>query len=101
LVADQSVDDFVAGTSERTVLVRTPSADEVARVLVANGASVHTDESGALIVSGMESLEVGKLAAADGLALEELTPQRVSLEEAFVDLTRDSVEYHTAEGTGR
>ncbi|TCO59629.1 ATP-binding cassette domain-containing protein [Actinocrispum wychmicini] len=98
LVADSSLRDFVEESSERTVLVRTPFVDEFARLLLANGADVRTDQAGVLIVSGMDSIEVGKLAAADGVVLAELTPQRTSLEEAFMELTRDSVEYNVDEG---
>jgi ABC-2 type transport system ATP-binding protein len=48
-------------------------------------------------VSGMDSADVGRLAAAHGIILFELTPIRASLEEAFMDLTRESVEFHTTE----
>ena len=47
----------------------------------------------------MDSAEVGRLAAAHGIALSELTPVRASLEEAFMELTRDSVEYQAAGAT--
>jgi ABC-2 type transport system ATP-binding protein len=57
------------------------------------------DEGDSLVVSGMEIADIGDLAAAKGLTLHELSPQRGSLEEAFIQLTGDSVEYHAAVST--
>ena len=54
-----------------------------------------------LEVIGMSSDDIGNLAAANAIALHELTPQQASLEEAFMTLTRDSVEYHTSETATR
>jgi ABC-2 type transport system ATP-binding protein len=51
-------------------------------------------------VSGMDSAQIGELAAANGAVLHELSPQRGSLEEAFIQLTGDSVEYHAGLGNG-
>lgn len=93
LVADTAVSELVRG--EGTVLVRTPDAG-FARLLVTAGATVREGAEASLVVSGLTSGEVGKLAAYHGVALAELTPQRVSLEDAFMDLTRDSVEYEGA-----
>ncbi len=50
-------------------------------------------------ITGMDSAEVGRLAAAHGIALSELIPVRASLEEAFMELTQDSVEYQAAGAT--
>ena len=55
-------------------------------------------DDGALVVTGMEPAQVGDLAAEAGLALHELTPVRASLEEAFMELTHDSVEYRAGVG---
>ncbi|WP_406290146.1 ABC transporter ATP-binding protein [Embleya sp. NBC_00896] len=101
LVADTGLEEFIEQSSTRTVLVRTPFADYFARVLTASGAKVLIDDTGALVVSNMDSLEIGRRAAADGVQLAELTPQRTSLEEAFMELTRDSVEYNVTEGAVR
>ncbi|SEF20116.1 ABC-2 type transport system ATP-binding protein [Amycolatopsis pretoriensis] len=93
LVADTAVSELVRG--EGTVLVRTPDAG-FARLLATAGATVREGAEAALVVSGLTSGEIGKLAAYHGVALAELTPQRVSLEDAFMNLTRDSVEYEGA-----
>jgi ABC-2 type transport system ATP-binding protein len=93
LIADSSLADFVETRSVQTVLVRTPFADAFQRVLRANGAQVQPGGPEELVVSGMEAIEIGKLAAASDVVLAELTPQRSSLEEVFTELTNDSVEY--------
>ena len=93
LVADTGVSELVRG--EGTVLVRTPDPG-FARLLATAGATVREGIEASLVVSGMTSGEIGKLAAYHGVALAELTPQRVSLEDAFMELTKDSVEYEGA-----
>jgi ABC-2 type transport system ATP-binding protein len=57
------------------------------------GVSVAGDERGALEISGLSAEQVGEIAAADHVVLHELTPVQVSLEDAFMDLTREEVEY--------
>ncbi|MET9000299.1 ATP-binding cassette domain-containing protein [Amycolatopsis sp. NPDC004169] len=95
LVADTAVRELVRG--EGTVLVRTPEPG-FARLLVTAGAAVREGTEAALVVSGLTSVEIGKLAAYHGVALAELTPQRVSLEDAFMELTKDSVDYQESAG---
>jgi ABC-2 type transport system ATP-binding protein len=97
MIADTSVDEFMRSNTDGTVVVRTAAADELTAHLGRAGATVRRGTESALIVSGLDSTEIGKLAAFHGLALSELTPQRTSLEDAFMELTRDSVEY----GAGR
>ncbi|GLZ01840.1 ATP-binding cassette domain-containing protein [Actinoplanes sp. NBRC 103695] len=93
LIADTSMDALVTGGGQGTVLVRTPDRAVFARRLVAAGAAVRESLESSLIVSGLSSAEIGALAATHGAVLSELTPQRASLEDAFMELTRDSVEY--------
>jgi len=101
LIADVSVDEFVNQASSDIVHVRSPQAERL-RDLVA-GPTVQAALVGAnrLEVIGMSSDDIGNLAAANAIALHELTPQQASLEEAFMILTRDSVEYHTSETATR
>ena len=75
------------------MLVRTPDPGALARRLVTAGATVRDGLEASLVVSGMTGEEIGKLAAYHGVVLSELTPQRASLEDAFMELTKDSVEY--------
>ncbi|HEV2779055.1 MAG TPA: ABC transporter ATP-binding protein [Actinophytocola sp.] len=93
LIAQSSTEEFVAKATENTVLVRSPQLAALRTALGRAGVSVR-DEGAGLIVSGMDSAEIGELAAANGAVLHELSPQRGSLEEAFIQLTGDSVEYH-------
>jgi ABC-type multidrug transport system ATPase subunit len=103
LTADTSVDEFVRSSSRQSVHVRSPQAAELAARCREAGATVVGPDAGAgpdvIGITGMDSAEVGKLAAAHGIALSELTPVRASLEEAFMELTRDSVEYQAAGAT--
>jgi ABC-2 type transport system ATP-binding protein len=96
LIADCGIARFIEQNSAEAVLVRSPSAQPLASVLLAAGASVDV-EGDALIVSGLAGSRVAELAAREGIAVHELTARRPSLEEAFMALTRDSVEYAGAE----
>ncbi|MFT9821179.1 hypothetical protein ACMZ42_27040, partial [Lysinibacillus sp. NPDC056185] len=67
-------------------------------LLDASGVSVTAgSEAGQLLVEGLGSRDIGRVAAAHDIALVELTPRGISLEEAFMELTRDSAEYVTAD----
>jgi ABC-2 type transport system ATP-binding protein len=96
LIADTSVADFLRHASGNVVRVRSPQADEL-RARLASGAdvSVESVEPGLLEVTGLTAAQIGDAAAEYGIALHELTPQQASLEEAFMDLTRDDVEFKT------
>ncbi|MGW1347426.1 ABC transporter ATP-binding protein [Kribbella sp. NPDC002412] len=96
LIADMGMADLMHANGEGTVLVRTPDPGSFARLLTTSGAAVRDGLEGSLVVSGMSGEEIGKLAAYHGIALSELTPQRASLEDAFMELTKDSVEYQGA-----
>jgi ABC-2 type transport system ATP-binding protein len=95
LIADTSVDEFIQSSAEQSVLVRTPDPAALAAQLTAIGAAVTGAAGGGLEVTGVTAVTVGEVAARNGVVLHELTPQRASLEEAFMELTKDSVEYHT------
>jgi ABC-2 type transport system ATP-binding protein len=96
LIADTSMSEFTRSRGEGTVLVRTEHADELARQLTAAGGAVRLGLEGSLIVSALDSAEIGRLASFHGVALSELTPQAPSLEDVFMEMTRDSVEYEGA-----
>ncbi|MFB4315167.1 ABC transporter ATP-binding protein [Actinomadura sp. 21ATH] len=96
LIADTGMSAFLRANGEGTVLVRTPDPAPFAHRLTAAGATVRDGLEGSLVVSGMTGEEIGRLAAYHGVALSELTPQRPSLEDAFMELTKDSVEYQGA-----
>ena len=94
VIADTTVAGFVARASaDSAVHVRSPNATALAEVLRADGA--RTDRTGIdmLNVHGMATERVGELASEHAITLYELTPQRASLEDAYLALTRDAVEY--------
>lgn len=96
LIADTSVEEFVSrASSDAPVRVRTPQATELRDALAAPGVVIAGDERGVLEVRGASAQRIGEAAAAGGIVLHELTPLQASLEDAFMRLTQDAVEYHT------
>jgi ABC-2 type transport system ATP-binding protein len=94
LIAQSSTEEFIHAASENTVKVRSPHLGKLRALLNGEADALHDDEN-SLIVSGLDIERIGEIAAANQLVLHELSPQRGSLEEAFMQLTGDSVEYHT------
>jgi len=94
-ITQGTVDELTA-SADGTVLVR--SADNVAlrRLLETSGTTVDSANDGTMTVRGTSAEAVGTAALAAGIAIFELTPQRASLEEVFMDLTADAVEYASA-----
>jgi ABC-2 type transport system ATP-binding protein len=103
LVADMPIDQFVRQSSHGDVLVRSPAAPTLAVLLHRRGATVTPHADGALAVTGLDAEAIGDLAAAHHLTVHELTPRRASLEDAFMELTRDHADYHAgpAADTGK
>jgi ABC-2 type transport system ATP-binding protein len=93
LIADTSVDEFVSRASGNVVRVRSPQADDLVSLLAATGVTIVAVEPGVLEVTGLTAPQIGEAAAGHRIVLHELMPQQVSLEEAFMDLTRDDVEF--------
>jgi ABC-2 type transport system ATP-binding protein len=97
LLADLSMADFIRQNSRSYVRVRTPERERFLDVL--RSANLTAMETGdALELDGVGAPQVGELAARHGLVLHELSPQQASLEEAFMRLTAESVEYHAHSG---
>jgi len=94
LIADCSMSEFIAGSSGAAVRVRTPMPDDLVKAVTAGGAITTTDGDGAIEVHGMTAAAVGDIAFEQGIRLHELTVVRASLEEAFMELTAGSVEFH-------
>ena len=93
LIADTSVADFVAMSGPRAVRLVTPDGTALTSALTEAGATVGPGDGRALAVEGLTASQIGDVAARDGLRIHELTPVAASLEEAFMELTQDEVEY--------
>ncbi|APE22906.1 MULTISPECIES: ABC transporter ATP-binding protein [Streptomyces] len=94
LLADTTVDALVRASGGAAVKVVTPEPDRLRDLLPGAGITVEAPDT--LLVTGPDAPEIGRTAAAHGLPLHELTPQAASLEQAFMALTHDSVEYQGA-----
>ncbi|MFE0414634.1 ABC transporter ATP-binding protein [Streptomyces tendae] len=98
LLADTSMAEFIAENSRSYVRIRTPQREQLLDALHGAGVTVVEAADGVLEVDGDKSEAVGELAAREQIVLHELSPQRASLEEAFMQLTAESVEYHAHDG---
>ncbi|MFG3107610.1 ABC transporter ATP-binding protein [Streptomyces tendae] len=98
LLADTSMAEFIAENSRSYVRIRTPQREQLLDALHGAGVPVVEAADGVLEVDGDKSEAVGELAARQQIVLHELSPQRASLEEAFMQLTAESVEYHAHDG---
>jgi ABC-2 type transport system ATP-binding protein len=108
LIAECSTEEFIARSSDRSVLVRTPDPPRLADLITAAGGKVtgdqraeagetgRSDGMNALAVTGLSAPRIGELAASAGIVLHELTP-RATLEEAFLEVTSGSLEFGVQE----
>jgi ABC-2 type transport system ATP-binding protein len=93
LIADCTVDEFIAADSQPSVRVRTPQPEELTRLVTAVGGTIRDDGEGAVVVSGLETGRIWDLAFENAVRLDELASVHVSLEQAFMELTAESVEF--------
>ena len=93
LIAQTGVGELLASRSDGRVHVRTPQITEVMAALAGAGGTVTSTGSDALVVTGLDPERIAEIVSEQGLRLEELYRERASLEDAFIDLTRDAVEY--------
>jgi ABC-2 type transport system ATP-binding protein len=100
LIAETSVADFVARSGRGAVKLITPDPATFTSALTAAGARVGDGDGGSLTVEGLTAPEIGDLAQRDGLRVHELAPIEASLEDAFMELTQDEVEYRPLMMTG-
>jgi ABC-2 type transport system ATP-binding protein len=97
IIADCTVQEFIDQNSQLAVRVRTPDATDAAKLaqaVVAEGGKAVADGDNALLVTELAMDRIGDVAFANGIRVHELSPLQASLEQAFLELTRDSVEYH-------
>ncbi len=102
ILADTSMAGFIAMSSQHRVVVVSPDAAALRDALAAPGVMITSSSANQLEIDGLEAARVGEAAARHGLVLHQLTDVAPSLEEAFMELTADAVDYHgssTAEGS--
>jgi ABC-2 type transport system ATP-binding protein len=96
LIADTSVEEFVRRASGSLVRVRSPQASQLRELLNGSDVTVASDEPGMLEIAGLTAEQIGETAAANGIVLHELMPLQASLEDAFMELTREDLEFKAA-----
>ena len=95
IIADAPVQEIIAGTRQVRTLVRTSAATQLSALLAGNGVTVDQNEQETLEVTGLDSRQIAQVALDNRVLVYELTPQHSSLEDAYFDLTKDEVEYHS------
>jgi ABC-2 type transport system ATP-binding protein len=99
LLRDGPTTEVVASNTEQHVLVRSPQLEILSTEIIKAGGVVRPGTEASIEVTGLDSRAIGELAAANGFVLHELATQAASLEDAFMELTRDSVEFRSSEAT--
>jgi ABC-2 type transport system ATP-binding protein len=94
VIADQSIADFIAQASGMTVHVTSPDAERLARLLAGPGITVTSTDAESLDVVGLAAAAIGDAAATAGIRLHQLVTHQASLEEAFMELTKEAVDFH-------
>jgi ABC-2 type transport system ATP-binding protein len=99
LIRDVGLAEFVDERSANVVRVRSPEASALREVILGPDVRVSSEEPGVLEVQGLSAEQIGDAAARNGLVLHELTPEKTSLEDAFMELTREETEYRAGTPT--
>jgi ABC-2 type transport system ATP-binding protein len=101
LIAETSVEEFTAQSNSmgagQSVRVVSPTRQELISAVDQAGGITSVDDDGAVIVTGLTAIQISELAAHASLAVHELTPLRVSLEDAFMEITSDAVDYRAGQ----
>ncbi len=98
LIADAPIAEVIGGSARNAVRVRSPRAEDLGRRLLGSGMTVESPNAGEIMVGGGSLDAIGELAFAEGIPLHELSPRQATLEQAYMELTADSVEYGEREG---
>ncbi len=101
LIAETTVDEFTARHRSESVRIVTPTPQRFVTTLSRLGARPTVGDDGAIIVADVSAADIGELAARSSLTLHELTPVRASLEDVFMELTADAVQYQSSAGARR
>ena len=99
LIADATVDDFIRRHSKNVVRVRSPHADQLRTDVTGPDVTVASLGDGLIEIRGLTAEQIGQHASDRGYTLFELTPQQVTLEEAFIDITQGELEFQSHAGS--
>ncbi len=94
VIADEPMAHFIARAGKNEVVVTSPQADTLRWLIAGQGVTVASDAPNRLSVQGLSAAAIGDIAAANSITLHELMPTTPSLEEAYMELTKDDVTYH-------
>ena len=100
IIADAAIKDIIAGKGQSRTRVRSDQPDRLMHVLAGTGVSVELQDHELLEVTGLEPRQIARAALDNRVLVYELTPLQASLEEAYMELTKDEVEYHSLITTG-
>jgi len=100
MIADCTVREFIDQNSALAIRARTPDAARLADLVTRTGGKAAAEPDGSLLITELPMQRVGDLAFDHGIRLHELSPLQASLEQAFMELTKDSVEYHASVPVG-
>ncbi|HET6269080.1 MAG TPA: ABC transporter ATP-binding protein [Arthrobacter sp.] len=100
IIADAPIQEIITGKGQSRTRVRTEQPDQLMHVLAGTGVSVEVQENELLEVTGLDPRQIARAALDSRVLLYELTPLQASLEEAYMELTKDEVEYHSLITTG-
>jgi ABC-2 type transport system ATP-binding protein len=95
IIADAPVSEILAAATGTVVRVRTPQSPDLMRLVASADVTVTLEEAGLLQIVGLDAPQIGEVAARAGIVLHELTPVGASLEDAYLELTHNDVEYKT------
>ncbi|WP_445155753.1 ABC transporter ATP-binding protein [Arthrobacter sp. Hor0625] len=95
IIADAPIQEIITGRGRIRTRVRTDQPDQLLRLLAGDGVSVETQENELLEVTGLDPRDIARTALEHRVMIYELTPLQASLEEAYMELTKDEVEYHS------
>ncbi|NYE95961.1 ABC-2 type transport system ATP-binding protein [Psychromicrobium silvestre] len=95
IIADAPIAELISGNSIQKVRVRTSQTADLTRLLASEGVTIGANEPETLEVTGLDSRRIAQIALDNRVLVYELAPLNASLEEAYFDLTKDEVEYHS------
>jgi ABC-2 type transport system ATP-binding protein len=95
IIADAPINEIITGKGQARTRVRTDQPQQLMHLLAADGVSVEVQDHELLEVTGTAAREIARTALDNRIMVYELTPLQASLEEAYMELTKDEVEYHS------